>query len=299
MKHIKSFFEYIFKSEIEKFDKSKCINFQSAFLGLSSIFIGVLGFLASKFFWLIWIAITLAILCIIVYFGSNYIVGKIEENEKRLQEKYKELEEMQNICEYEKQYWQRLYTETVLLTTAIQTANKNKKVKELYTKLANSIAEMVSFSSKIPCKNNYLVNIYMFDVRKKLVNRVAVQSYVHTFAEPQLTQPKIISTAEMKRKYYVKALKSNRTYFVLPNNDYIRKHLCFDCLDDNIISQYTQYIGMSYTVGEKVKLYVEVISFNEQLLDKEEALEKYLSKVIAPFASLITNINWNTMMEGI
>lgn len=297
MKHLIEYFEFRFSDAIEKLDKSKCINFQSAFLGFVSIFVGILGFLSSRFSWLIWIALFLTSLGIIVFCGTNSVVRKIEAEEEKLKDEYNKIKEECQEYRENMKYWQKLYTESSLIISAIQTANKNKKVKALYTKIADSIAEMVSFYSKIQSKNNYLVNVYVLDSKRKLVSRVAVQSYVHTFAEPCLTEPHSIGNAVMKKKYYVKALKSKRTYFTLKNNELIREALDFEGVDEKIVSQYTQYIGMTYAVGEKVKLYIEVVSFNDQLLYHEDQLDIYLNKVVAPFASLIRNVDWDSIWE--
>lgn len=294
---IYNLFEYIFTDEINKLNITKCMNIQSAFIGFSSIIISILGFFISKCNWIVAIDLLIVLLCVIVYIGTNHIsdiidsqkINILTENERLIEEK-KKIEE--NV-----KYIKTLYAETKLIASAVHTANKNNKVKELYTKFANSLAEMVSCCSKMKDKENFIVNVYAMDVKNKLANRVAVQSYVNTFIEPKLTIPRHINKTEMKGKYYVRALKSKQTYFVLKNNSEIKASLSFDGVDEKIISQYTQYVGMTYTIGEKVKLYIEIISFNKQKLDEENNLQLYVQQVIAPFSSLIANVNWDVLLR--
>lgn len=94
----------------------------------------------------------------------------------------------------------------------------------------------------------------------------------------------------------INVLYNERTYFMLPTLDEIRKNLYFPVNDDVIISQHTQYVAMIYDVGSRVKLYIEVISYNGLHFGEDaNDLEEFAKKVIAPFSSLLSLVDWNTI----
>ena len=123
-----------------------------------------------------------------------------------------------------------------------------------------------------------------------------VESFVKTKQAADENLPQSIDSPEISKRFYAKSILSNKKIFILPTPNAIRENLFFPVNDDVIIDQYTQYAAMIYDVGSRVKLYIEVISYNGLYLGKDEkSLELFVKKAIAPFSSLLSLVDWNTI----
>ena len=215
-------------------------------------------------------------------------IDGLKESNKTYELKYQKEKEKYD-------YLACLWTETTLLAKAIRKANSIKTTKGLYPKVTNSIVEMITMYLGIQ-KDNFAVHLYAYDGLSKAVRRVDVESFVKTKQAADENLPQSIANPNVSKRFYAKSLLSDKKIFVLPTPDEIRKELFFPEDDDAIIGQHTQYAAMTYDVGSRVKLYIEVISYNDlYLADNKKNLELFVKKVIAPFSSLLSLVDWETI----
>lgn len=301
------FFEFIFASWIEGKKKRTCENCKDLVTLIGSTAVSILGFcgIIHKL-WLLVIALTVAIITILLFLGIQHVINKIDTNEAEmtrilreqvsdLQEENKKLVNKNKEEEAKNSYLISLWAETSLLAKAIQKANRQKNTKGLYSKIGNSVAAMTTSYLNSP-KENLSVHLYAYDGKARMVRRVDVESFVRTMQAADENKAKPIDSPDVSVRYYARALKSKKTFFVLPNNDAIRKNLAFPNPDEEVIAQYTQYAAMSCDVGGNVKLYVEIISYNGLQLGQDYAdIQRFLEKAVAPLSSILSMVGWNAI----
>lgn len=301
------FFASMCSTWIDERNRAKCNKTKDLVTLGGSLAVSILGLLgALQIYWLFLIAIVVAACTITIFLGLQYVANLIDEEEANeiidLKSKIKELSvsnrENETLYLEEKKYNKYLaclWTETALLAKAIRKTNSSKTTKGLYTKITSSIIEMIITYLDIP-KDNFAVHVYAYDGSSRAVRRVDVESFVKTKQAADENLPQSIDDPEISKRFYAKSILSKKTYFTLPTPDEIRKNLFFPVDDDVIIDQHTQYVAMIYDVGSRVKLYIEVISYNGLYLGKDrKSLEEFAQKVIAPFSSLLSLVDWNTI----
>lgn len=301
------FFASMCSTWIDERDRAKCNKVKDLVTLVGSLTVSILGlFGALQIYWLLIIAMVVAACTITIFIGLQHVAKLIDEKEvneiNALEIQISELKEsnQSNTARYNKEkkrnkYLTSLLVETSLLAKAIRKTNNTKTAKGLYTKITSSIIEMIVAYLDIP-KDNFAVHIYAYDGSTKFVRRVDVESFVKTMQAADENLPQSIDDPEISKRFYAKSIKSKRTYFMLPTLDEIRKNLYFPVNDDVIISQHTQYVAMIYDVGSRVKLYIEVISYNGLHFGEDaNDLEEFAKKVIAPFSSLLSLVDWNTI----
>ena len=301
------FFVSICSTWIEERNKARCNKAKDLVTLVGSFAVSTLGLLgALQTYWLLIIAIVVAACTIAIFLGLQYVTNLIDEEEvneiKTLKTQILELTDSnraneilyQEEKEYNK-YLACLWTETSLLAKAIRKTNSSKTTKGLYTKITSSIIEMIITYLGIQ-KDNFAVHIYAYDGSSRVVRRVDVESFVKTKQAADENSPQSIDDPEVSKRFYAKSILSKKTIFTLPTPNAIRENLFFPVDDDVIIDQHTQYVAMIYDVGSRVKLYIEVISYNGLYLGKdEENLKVFVQKVIAPFSSLLSLVDWTTI----
>lgn len=299
-------FEFIFKNQVSEVYKKDCIFFQNLIALIGSLIFGVLGMFEK----LKPLSIILFVLSVWAYIGTQHIINLIDNIEQ--QESKKTLEKLKDVVseneslknklsklERKKQYIDSLYTETKMLVTAIRKTNKDKSTKTLYPKITDSIVQLILDYRDIK-KENFSVHLYAYDEQCTMVRRVDVQSFVDTKQAADTNEPRSINDEGVKERYYAQALLSQKTFFVLSNLEEIRKHLAFPSNDEDIISQHSQYVAMVYKVGQHVKLYVEIISYNGMTFGKDgDELKKFAQNVIAPFSTLLAMVNWDAIRRDL
>lgn len=301
------FFASMCSTWIAEQDRAKCNKTKDLVTLVGSMAVSTLGLLgALQIPWLLIIAIAVAACTIAIFLGLQCVANLIDEEEvneiNALKEQISELTDsgQLNITLYNEEkkhnkYLTTLLIETSLLAKAIRKTNASKTTKGLYTKITNSIIEMIIAYLEIP-KDNFAVHVYAYDGSTRTVRRGDVESFVKTKQAADENSPQSIDDPEISKRFYAKSIKSNKTYFILPTLDEIREKLYFPEDDDMIIDQYTQYVAMIYDVGKRVKLYIEVISYNGLHLGNDKKnLEEFAKKVIAPFSSLLPLVDWNTI----
>lgn len=300
-KIIQKFFSAMCSTWITQRDRAKCTRSKDIVALVGSLVISILASLH-----LFVGAFIIALVTIIIYIGLQYVLKTIDENEadmiKNLESKIEELNEsaQQNKKMYQSEkaysrYLASLCAETTLLARAIRKANTTKTAKSLYPKLTNSIIEMLITCLGIE-KDNFAVHIYVYDGLSGGVRRVDVESYVKSKQAADENHASLINDPEVAKHYYAKAILSRKTFFALPSTEEIRKNLYFRVNDEELISQHTQYAAMVYDVGSRVKIYIEVLSYNGLCFGKnKEELISFIKKVIAPFSSILSLVDWNTI----
>ena len=301
------FFASMCSTWIDERNRHKCNKAKDLVTLVGSLAVSTLGLLgALQIYWLLIIAVVVAACTIIIFLGLQYVAGLIDEEEvneiNTLKTQILELADsnrvnstLYNEEKKHNKYLTSLLIETSLLAKAIRKTNASKTTKGLYTKITSSIIEMITAYLGIP-KDNFAVHVYAYDGSSRTVRRVDVESFVKTKQAADENLPQSIDDPEISKRFYAKSILSSKTYFILPTLDEIRKNLFFPADDDVIIDQHTQYVAMIYDVGRRVKLYIEVISYNGLYLGKDKkSLEEFAKKVIAPFSSLLSLVDWNTI----
>lgn len=301
------FFESICSSWIANKKKRKCDNCKELSTLIGSNIVSILslcGILHTG--WLLAVALVIALITVILFLGLQHVCNLIDaddaETAKKLNEQIDKLQDtnkkLTTTCTEEKlknNYLTSLWAETNLLVKAIQKANRQKTTKGLYSKIGNSVAAMTIGYLNSP-KENLSVHLYAYDGKAGMVRRVDVESFVSTKQAADENVAKPIDAPEVSTRYYAKALKSRKTFFVLPNNKAIREHLEFPDPDDEVIEQYTQYAAMSCNVGGNVKLYIEIISYNGLNLGRDaDDVQAFLEKTVAPLSSILSMVSWNAI----
>lgn len=306
-KKFQRFFAALCSEWIENRDMKKCKKAEDLVGLTGSLVIGIIGALGALQIWgLFVIAIVVAACTILAFMGLQSVANIIDEEEAnetatlkreitKLTELNVENEQRLQGLNKDKEYLECLWAETNLLARAIRDANTSKTAKTLYTKIANSIAEMIATELNIQ-RDNFSVHVYAYDGNSHGVRRVAVESFVKSKQAADENLLRSINEPEVSKRYYAKALLSKKTIFILPTHDAIKENLFFPVDDDGIIDQYTQYVAMVYDVGSRVKLYVEVVSYNGlRFGEDEKSLKTFVKRTIAPFSTLLSMVDWNTI----
>lgn len=301
------FFASMCSTWIAEQNKAKCNKTKDLVTLVGSMVVSTLGLLGVlQIPWLLIIAIAVAACTIATFLGLQYVANLIDEDEVNEISALKEqISQLTDSCQLNttlyngerkhNKYLTTLLIETSLLAKAIRKTNASKTTKGLYTKITNSIIEMITAYLEIP-KDNFAVHVYAYDGSTRTVRRVDVESFVKTKQAADENSPQSIDDPDISKRFYAKSILCGRTYFILPTLDEIRKNLYFPEDDDVIINQHTQYAAMVYDVGKRVKLYIEVISYNGLYLGRgKKNLEEFVKKVIAPFSSLLPLVDWNTI----
>lgn len=289
------FFTSMCSNWIEERNRSKCNKAKELVTLTGSFIVGILGLLGvQQINWLLLVAILVAVSSIAVFLGLQHVESLIGEEEVKevdaLELKISQLTELnQNVNnlyrleqDYNK-YLASLWTETTLLAKAIRKCNTSKTAKGLYTKITSSIIEMTTIYLGIP-KDNFAVHIYVYDGVSRMVRRVDVESFVKTKQAADENLPQSIDSPDISKRFYAKSILSNKKVFILSTLDEIKEKLFFPDADDVIIDQHTQYVAMIYDVGSRVKLYIEVISYNGLYLGKDkENLALFVKKLLLRF----------------
>lgn len=301
------FFESVCSSWIENKKKKKCDNCKELTTLIGSNIVSILslcGILHT--WWLLTIALVIAVITVVLFLGLQHVCNVIDADDAEETEKLtKQINQLKDankdwaaVCSEEKRkngYLTSLCAETNLLVKAIQKANKQKSTKGLYSKIGNSIAAMTVGYLNLP-KENLSVHLYAYDGKAGMVRRVDVESFVSTKQAADENEAKPIDAPEVSTRFYAKALKSKKTFFVLSDNEAIREQLVFPDPDDEVIEQYTQYAAMSCDVGGNVKLYIEIISYNGVQLGRDAAdVQFFLKKTVAPLSSMLSMVSWNAI----
>lgn len=301
------FFVAICSDWIEARNRVKCDKAKDRVTLIGSLAVSTLGLVgALQIYWLLILAVFVAASTVAIFIGLQYVASLIDEEEDKeigaLKLQVSQLTELnqeskalyQEELEYNR-YLACLWTETSLLAKAIRKCNSSKTTKGLYTKITSSIIEMITAYLGIP-KDNFAVHVYAFDGSSRVVRRVDVESFVKTKQAADENLPQSIDNPDISNRFYAKSILSNKKIFTLATLDEIRDKLIFPHDDDAIIDQHTQYAAMIYDVGSRVKLYIEVISYNGLYLGEDKnGLELFVKKVIAPFSSLLSLVDWNTI----
>lgn len=301
------FFASMCSNWIEERNRAKCNKYKDLVTLAGSLSVSVLGLLgALKIGWLLILAIVVAASTIVAFLGFQYVISLIDEEEieeinnlklqnSRLSELQQEYYEKYESELEHKKYLECLLTETSLLARAIRKANTSKTAKGLYSKITSSVIEMTVNYLGIK-KDNFAVHIYAYDGKTRMVRRVDVESFVKTKQAADENLPQSIDNQDITNRFYAKSILSKKRIFTLSTPDEIRENLYFPVADDVIIDQHTQYVAMIYDVGSYVELYIEVVSYNGLYLGSDkENLELFVKKVIAPFSSLLSLVDWNTI----
>lgn len=301
------FFASVCSSWIEDHNREKCNKVKDIITLIGSLAVSILGLLgALQIYWLLIIAVIIAACTIALSMGLQHVLSLIDEREEneidelkqqvsKLTKSNKKTAEQYQNEKKQNEYLACLWTETTLLARAIRKANASKSAKGLYPKITSSVIEMIITYLGIG-KDNFAVHVYAYDGTSRSVRRVDVESFVKTKQAADENQPCSIDDPGISKRYYAKSILSKKTFFTLPTPDLIRANLFFPVADDEIINQYTQYAAMICDVGSRVKLYIEVISYNGLLLGMDNAgLNEFIKNVIAPFASLLSLVDWNTI----
>lgn len=281
-------------------DKKKCEYTLDASNVITSLAFGILGAIGiiCDHYSLVVVAVVIAVLDILVWFGVHHVISerdasldaehtKLEEELAKKSDEYERLQEKYCDLQGKHKYLNALWAETTLISKEIQRMQRDSNAKRLYTKLANSISEMVCKYSGIE-KEQFSVYIYVYDGKTKMVRRVEVSTCVtslQTAAETEVTK-----LSDVKNYFYAKCILNKKTTFSLLDNTAIRKNFFFFSEEDAIIEHYSQYAAMSYKLGDGMELYVEVISYDNAKLDSD--LGEFISKVISPFSALVAVADW-------
>lgn len=150
-----------------------------------------------------------------------------------------------------------------------------------------------------PLHNCYSVYIYLFDANTRRVQRVAAESKNPEIQQAVEKAP--VSIDSVSNYYYAKCILDKKKTFVLEDNKAIRNAFYWrDGNDEALISQYTQYAAMSYNLDDGMELYVEVISYNGAMLNKDDDkdLNVFVGKVLAPLSSVVRSVNWHGLRKA-
>jgi len=215
---------------------------------------------------------------------------KLEQTNKSLENKkteYLNLESKYN-------YAQALWSETSLFASAVKSTQRDNNARKIYTKLANSISEMVINYSGLS-KEQFSVHIYIYDGLSRYVKRVEVSTCITTIQPAE--ESKTTRIDDVLKYYYAQCIVNKAKTFSLDSNLAIREKFYFETEEDPIALHGSQYAAMSYTLGSKMELYVEVISYDEAKLG--DNLQEFISKVISPFSAYVNMVDWRKIRSGL
>lgn len=294
----------IFENYITCRKKEELIQIRNIWALAWPCLITIVSYIASIRGYDFWISLILLIITIVGYLVLNQAISMIDtdmqnetdELKSRLAIILSEKEALEHRFKKEQSksiYAQNLYAESMAIQKAIVRANaQNTAGTGLYTTFTQAIITTMDQCFTIP-RENYQISIYGYDGTSREVRRLDIESYVKTKQTPSKSRRLSIDDEIVKKYYYVKALTSKKTYFSLQNNEEIRKELYFASTDEELIKQYSQYVGMSCRIDEMRKLYVEIIAFNElRFEDYCDSLGDFIKKIIAPYSTLFASVNW-------
>lgn len=296
LRGIKNWFYNYVEFALQQYDTEKCERIlEGANIVISALWgiIGAAGVISSHWL-LIVIAVCLGGIHIALWFTFHHVLdkrSKVHQDQMgQLKTNYESLcVEHQNLILKHKHLSVRL-REIVLLSKHIATAQKEKQPKALYTCLANSISQMVTEYSDLTT-DQFSVSIYMYDGNSGLLQRVEVSTTVSTIQTPRTNRAEPI---ERKSKYfYAKSIQSTSRTHVINNSAEFEAKFYFEGKEKELLKHYSQYAAMNYSLGSRMKMYVEVISYDNAKLGDD--LEELISNSIAPFASQIALIDWYRM----
>lgn len=304
---------FLLEDDINNRKKVLLGNKQTFYTTVGSLLVTIVGYLGiTRNLWLIFIAIVLLV-CTMVFFRlfgfalehienqewqeQEQLKGENKELLKRLESSKSENERLSR----EKEYYISLWSETSLLSQAISKANYDRTTKGLYSKLTNSVIKLLKAYLPSIKEEDYAVHIYVYDGSTRLIRRVDAQSCVKTKQGAVENQARLVSDKSVREKYYVKAITHKRKkMFTLFDNNAIREAFYFDNEDEEIIKQYSQYIGMRFTSPEpnQIRIFVEVIAYNGlRFAEKADDLKTCANKIIAPFANPFSYVDWAAISE--
>lgn len=303
---------FLLEDDINKRKKTSLSNRQTLYTTVGSLLVTIVGYLGiTKQLWLCLIAIVLLVVTgvafCVFWFALESIENREQNDNEMLTLRNNELLEEKNALEKKNtkltgdiEYYTLLWSETSLLSQAISKANYERTTKGLYSKLTNSVIQLMS--AYLPSiKENYAVHIYVFDGSTKYIRRVDVQSHVNTKQGAVENEPRPISDNRIKNKYYVKAITHKREkIFTLFDNEAIRKAFSLENEDEEISKQYTQYMAMRYSSRNQMRILVEVIAYNGlRFAENEDDLKTCVKKIIAPFANLFSSVDWAAISQDV
>ena len=288
---------------LKDYDLRKCKRISNGIISVGSLGFGVLGIVGGRLqHWgLTVFGIVLFVFIVFLWHEINSVIEEREDGQdkelKKLKYDYEKLKEKCETLEKKKKSGDALLIETTLIAKEIHKVQGDNNAKRLYTKLADSISEMI-LAIKGLTKEQFSVYIYIYDGRSRKVRRTEVATCVTTLQTANETD--VISIDDVSKYYYAKCILDKKTTFFLSSNQKIRENFYFDSSEDFIISHYTQYAAMSYKLGDKMELYAEVISYDEAKLgDNDEDIEKFISQVLSPFSSLVSIVDWRKVRSGL
>lgn len=295
-----AFFETLFK----QYDIRKCERIKDITGLIGSFVLGILGTLSFKNWIIVILAFFVSAASVLIWLNIDQVISKKQEIEKNkygdLESKIKDLtgklektENEKNDIERKKRYIDSLWGETSLLAKEINRIRNSSSAKRLYTKLADSISQMIMASSDLK-RDQFGVYVYMYDGKSRLIRRVEVTSCVSTLQTANETAT--VKIDDVESYYYAKCILSKKSIFFLENNTEIQKNFYFSNDDDPIISHYSQYIAMSYKLGDGMEMYVEAISYDETRFG--DKLDDFISKTLSPFANYVSMIPWRRIRSG-
>lgn len=293
----------ISKEILKNCDLRKCNNISDGIISVGSLVVGILFAVGGMLIhWgLIIVGIALSFLIVILWLATKSVIAEREDEQdnelKTIKDNYDKLRKEYAALEKKKESGDALLIETTLIAKEIHRVQGDNNAKRLYTKLANSISEMI-LAIKGLTKEQFSVYIYIYDGISRKVRRTEVSTCVTTLQTANETG--IINIDDVSNYYYAKCILDKKTTFFLSDNQAIRNNFYFDSSEDSIISHYTQYAAMSYKLGDRMELYAEVISYDEAKLGgNEEELEKFVSQVLSPFSSLVSIVDWRKVRSGL
>lgn len=286
--------------------KSKCEHWFNLLSVVFSIVWAVVGIVVSGLsFWLAFCIIIVVIGLHALSCCSLLHAIKGKEQEKNLlleqtQNKLKDetaqhLETKQKLADLQLMFDRSTarHIEIGLFSKHIETANGKRNAKKIYTQLANSVSHLVSAYTKLN-REYFSVSIYMYDGEDGLVRRVEVDSAVPTIQAPH--EGEVNKIEDKKNYYYAKCIRDKRKTFSLSSRDEIEKAFYPPIEKGADYSHLSQYAAMSYDLGNKLKLYIEVIAYDGGRFG--DNLEDFISYAIAPFATSVANLDWKTIRGG-
>lgn len=300
----KNFLSALFETLLRQHDIRKCESIKDIVGLIGSFLLGFLGTLSIKSRITIIFALLVSVVSIVIWYNIDHVIRRKQDKEK---DKYEDLksqindlnnkliqtEKEKNNIEHKKGYIDSLWAETSLLAKEINRIRNSSSAKRLYTKLADSISQMIMASSDLK-KDQFSVYVYMYDGKSRLIRRVEVASCVSTLQTANETNT--VKIDDVGSYYYAKCILSKKSIFFLKDNAEIRKHFYFRNGEDPIISHYSQYIAMSYKLGDGMEMYVEAISYDEKCFG--DNLDDFISKTLSPFADYVSMIPWRRIRGG-
>lgn len=293
------FYDYI-EFILQRHTIEKCEKIlESINVGVSALWgiLGGIGVVCSHWI-LILSAVLLGAFHLAVWFSFHNVINKrtqIRQNEiEKLKADYVTLSEQHQEIMIQYSYNLIYLSEMILLAKRISAVQKDRKPKSLYICLANSICQMIIEYSKLRL-DQFSVSIYMYDGNSSLLQRVEVATTVSNIQAPRTSHA--LSIEKKKDYFYAKSILSSKRTFILCNSKAFESAFFFEEEDKAVLNHYSQYAAMTYSLGSKIKMYVEVIAYDDAKLGDD--LDGFIEKTIAPFSSQIALIDWYKMKGGI